>query len=167
VIRLTLILALLPALAWAGDLPDPELTPGVARTDLTPAQVCATSWGHDERMVTEAMKKQVMAEYHMTPASCPSGKLEIDHLWSRELSGADDVRNLWPQCYEAEVPGKKPSETAEFGAHKKDRLENALAKRACLPPSDPKHLSLEQARSMLSTNWIAAYIEQFGDPRTK
>lgn len=147
------------------DLPDSNLSPGVARDDLSLAQICATSWGHDKRLVSEAMKKHVMDEYHMTAASCPSGKIEIDHIVSRQLGGADDVRNLFPQCYEVEVPGKKPSETPEFGAHKKDRLEDDFGKRICLPPTDPNYLPLETARNALKTNWIAAYIERFGDPR--
>lgn len=157
------ILALmLGCVARAGDLPDPKLTPGVVRDDLTLEQICSTKWGQDARLVTEKMKKQVTAEY---PGDCPSGKTEIDHLLSRELGGADDVRNLWKQCYEAPVAGKKPSEVAEFGAHKKDRLENDFGKRVCLPVTDPMHMTLEQARAALSSNWVAAYIERYGDPR--
>lgn len=162
------------------DLPDPKLTPGVVRDDLTLEQICKTAWGKDERLVTDKMKKQVIAEY---PGECPSGKTEIDHLLSRELGGADDVRNLWKQCYEkpvvddvaSAVASKKaghavvvyvpPSMVAEFGAHKKDRLENDYGKRACLPVTDPQHMTLEQARTALSGNWVAAYIERYGDPR--
>jgi hypothetical protein len=164
VIRLTLLLSLLALPAWAGDLPDSSLTPGVVRDDLSLQQICATKWGHDVRLVTAKMRNQVMAEY---PDPCPSGKVEIDHLESRELGGADDVRNLWKQCYEVEVPGKKPSETPEFGAHKKDRLEDDFGRRICLPPSDPNYLPLETARNALRTNWVAAYIERFGDPRAQ
>jgi len=151
----------------ASDLPDPTLSPGLARDDLSLAQICATAWGKDVRLVSAAMKKHVMEEYHMTPASCPSGKVEIDHVISRQLGGADDLRNLFPQCYEAPVSGKKPSEVAEFGAHKKDRLEDDYGKRICLPASDPMHMTLEQARTALSTNWVAAYIERYGDPRAQ
>jgi hypothetical protein len=52
------------------------------------------------------MKNAVVTAYAMTPADCPTGKIEIDHLISRELGGAGDVKNLWPQCYEQAVAGK-------------------------------------------------------------
>ena len=172
-IRTTAALAILCAIpicaalggepAFAGDLPDLNLTPGVVRGDLSLAQICATKWGEDKRLVSDAMKKQVDQEYASTV--CPSGKAEIDHLVSREVGGADDVHNLWKQCYELPVAGKKPSETPEFGAHKKDRLENDFGKRVCLPVSDPNYLTIAQARNALVTNWVAAYIERYGDPR--
>jgi hypothetical protein len=163
------------------DLPDLTLTPGIARDDLSLAQICATKWGEDKRLVTDAMKDRVDREYAST--ICPSGKAEIDHLLSRELGGADDVRNLWKQCYEkpvvddaaSAIASKKaghpvvvyvpPSMVAEFGAHKKDRLENDFGKRVCLPTTDPQYMTLGQARNALSTNWVAAYIERYGDPR--
>ena len=145
-------------------LPDPKLTPGEARGELSLAEICATAWGKDRRLVTEAMKAQVHAEYRN---SCPSGKTEIDHLISRELGGADTVANLWEQCYEAPVAGKTASQTAEFGAHKKDRLEDDYGKRICLPPSDPMYLTVAQARTALKTDWITAYIERYGDPLTQ
>jgi hypothetical protein len=169
---LSTALNLIAPFAAAGELPDPVLTPGIARDGLTLQAICNTKWGEDKRLVTEAMKKQVMASYHMTEKSCPSGKIEIDHLISRELGGADVVGNLWPQCYEAPVldpahPGKNlpPSKVPEWGAHKKDRLEDDFGKRICLPMGNPKHLELEQARAALRTNWVLAYIVNYGDPR--
>lgn len=162
------------SLGGTSDLPDPKLTPGKWRDDLSLAQICATQWGTDERLVTDTMKKAVMAAYHMTPASCPSGKIEIDHLVSRELGGADVVENLWPQCYEKPVadpahPGKflAPSLVPEWGAHKKDRLENDLGTRICLPATDPKYLNVAVARGIETTNWIVGYIQRYGDPRVK
>jgi hypothetical protein len=154
-----IVLAAGAASAIAGDLPDPKLTPGVTRPDLTVEQICKTKWGKDARAVTEAMKREVLQAYHMTAADCPSGKIEIDHLCSRELGCADDVKNLWPQCYEKPVAGLKASETKEWGAHKKDRLENRLHKEVCDGTT-----SLDDARHEIITDWIAAYKRRFGTP---
>jgi hypothetical protein len=47
---LALVAALLLAVAaLAADLPNANLTPGVARTDLTLEQICTTKWGRDVR----------------------------------------------------------------------------------------------------------------------
>jgi hypothetical protein len=150
------VLALSAGAALAGDLPDPALTPGMIR-NLSLAQICKTKWGHDQRAVTQSMKAQVVVMYHFSPAQCPSHNVEIDHLISRELGGADDVRNLWPQCFEKPVAGKTPSEVAEFGAHKKDRLENWLHKQTCAGK-----MTLKAAQDALRRDWIAAYRKAFG-----
>lgn len=140
------------------QVPNPQLTPGVIRTDLTPDQIKNTKWGTDQRLVTEAMKQQVMSAYHMTGSDCPSGKLEIDHRVPRSLGGADDVMNLWPQCYEKEPPA--PKNSAEWGAHKKDRLEDYETKmfRA-------GKVTLDAARAVfLAPDWRTAYVQAFGQP---
>jgi hypothetical protein len=145
------------------QLPDPRLTPGVARTDLTRAQVCSMKWGKDARHVTDAMKAQVFAVYGFSgnddprcdPPKPPPGqkpseqRCEIDHLISRELAGADDVRNLWPQLYHG-----------PWNAHLKDKLENRLHKEMCAG-----HLTLKQAQRMLVNDWRVAYRKYYGEPR--
>src|SRR5690348_9097243 len=55
--------ALFLAAALAATAPDPTLTPGEWRTDLTREQICATHWGHDARHVSAAMKRAVFAAY--------------------------------------------------------------------------------------------------------
>lgn len=111
----TIILILVSAVSiCAQSRPDPKLTPGRAR-NLTKEQICTTKWGRDARHVTPKMKRQVCIAYGAK--LCPGQKWEIDHLISRELAGADDVRNLWPQpIAEARV---------------KDRIENQLHKQFC------------------------------------
>ena len=123
-------LALLAAASFAalaGEIPDAKLTPGVARTDLTVQAICKKKWGKDARMVTAAMKRQVFRNYGFSGNADPScapdknGRhFEIDHLVSRELGGADDVKNLWPECY-----------SGKWGASVKDKLENRLHKEVC------------------------------------
>jgi hypothetical protein len=137
------------AIANASDLPDPLLTPGVTRA-LTLEQVCNTKWGKDARAVTEAMKRQVYKSYGMGPykgacALSPRG-CEVDHLISRELGGADDVKNLWPQPY-----------GGEWSAVKKDQLENRLHKLVCAGT-----LTLDTAQQAISSNWIEAYQHYLG-----
>jgi hypothetical protein len=141
-------LAFFSAGAFGGTLPDPTLTPGVTR-NLTLDQICGTKWGKDARAVTAAMKAHVYAEYHMTPhqgecALSPRG-CEIDHVISRELAGADDVRNLWPQPY-----------GGKWNAVMKDRAENEAHKRVC-----SGKITLEYAQHAISTNWIDFYKELF------
>lgn len=139
--------------ALAADLPNPDLTPGVVREGMTTEQVCATKWGQDARAVTLTMKRHVAAAYGFAPDQCPSGKVEYDHLISRELAGADDERNLWPQCYEVDA------HNAEWGAHKKDRLENRLHREVCAG-----RLDLGEAQRAISTDWIGTYRQYFGEP---
>jgi hypothetical protein len=162
VTRLLLLLALVAPGALA-QLPDPRLTPGVARHDMTREKVCSTRWGRDARHVTDAMKAQVFAAYGFSgnddprcdppkppPGGKPSGeRCEIDHLVSRELGGADDSRNLWPQPYHG-----------PWNARMKDKLENRLHAEVCAG-----RITLKQAQGMLAGDWTAAYRRYYGEPR--
>lgn len=107
-------------LILALTVPNPTVTPGLARY-LNATQVCAIRWGLDRRHVTEAMKQQVAKVYGLSRASIVArGKgpcCEFDHLIPRELGGADDVRNIWPQPWDE--------------AHQKDVIENALHRDLC------------------------------------
>jgi hypothetical protein len=150
-----LIFAAVPLSAKDLTLPDPSLTPGVARA-LTLMTICTTKWGKDARHVTAAMKKQVFENYGLSgndDAACltdASGRhCEIDHLISRELGGADDIKNLWPEPY-----GSSP-----WNAVKKDRVENRLHKEVCA-----KSISLSQARKEIKTDWRVPYRRYFGHP---
>ena len=93
------------ALTQAADVPDLHLTPGAVRAGLSKTKICSIKWGLDARHVTPAMKREVFARYGYSgnddPQCVPAGKrrCEIDHLISRELGGADEVINLWPQAY--------------------------------------------------------------------
>ncbi len=94
--------------------PDLVLTPGVVRP-MTTAEVCSTHWSLDRRFVTEAMKRQVAAAYGVAWAD--RQHYEFDHLIPRELAGADDVKNLWPQMISEALI--------------KDRRENQLHVAVC------------------------------------
>lgn len=141
--------------AWADDIPDRHKTPGSYRAGLSKAKICSIKWGKDERHVTGAMKKQVFALYGYTgnddPRCVPSGKrhCEIDHLISRELGGADEVINLWPQAYG----------TSPWNAVLKDKLGNRLHKEMCAGA-----ITLKQARAMLVDDWREAYKKYYAAP---
>jgi hypothetical protein len=90
------------------------------------------------------MKREVCAEYGYLPGQCPKqGIMEIDHLISLELGGADDVKNLWPE----------PAEPRP-GFHEKDKLENLLHRMVC-----EGTISLPEAQREIATDWYAAYLK--------
>ncbi len=98
--------------ANSAEVTDLSITPGLCRS-LTVEQICATKWGFDRRQVTTSMRWKVLQLYK--DKHCR--KFEIDHICPRELGGADDVTNLWKQCYP--------------DARLKDRVENRLHKEVC------------------------------------
>jgi len=153
---LLLLGLLLAGLAWADDIPNLQITPGAVRAGLSKAKICSIKWGKDERHVTAAMKRQVFAAYGYSgyddPRCVPAGKrtCEIDHLISRELGGADEVSNLWPQAYG----------TSPWNAVKKDTLENRLHKEMCAGK-----ITLKAARDMLVTDWREGYRKYYGEPQ--
>lgn len=115
-----------------------QLTPGVAR-HLTRAQVCSTRWGLDRRYVTLSMKRQVFAAYGVPWSQ--RAKYEVDHLISRELGGADDIANLWPEKW-----------VGPWNARQKDRAENATHRAVCRGD-----ISLKDAQDQIATDWTVLY----------
>lgn len=95
----------------------PTLTPGAVRF-LSTERVCAIKWGKDVRHVDDHMRDNVFAGYRIADAD--RDLYLIDHLIPRELAGADEVANLWPELKAA--------------AHIKDRTENALHRAVCATP---------------------------------
>lgn len=95
-------------------LPDPTLTPGKV-VILNKEAVCQTRWGKDRRHVTVAMRKEVFRRYGIPWSD--HVRYEVDHKIPRELGGADDLLNLWPQLWPE--------------AHIKDHEENRLHKAVC------------------------------------
>jgi hypothetical protein len=146
-------------------LPNHNLTPGaIALTDKK--VICTKKWGKDARAVTAAMKAEVYAEYGQKPRAgiCAivshknkAGELvkntgcEIDHLVSRELGGADDVKNLWAQPY---LTPDQP------GAYQKDKLENRLHVLVCTDK-----MVLSDAQACIMNDWATCYSQVFGATR--
>jgi hypothetical protein len=114
---------------------------------------CAGRNSGDERNVVDAYRFDV----NQCPLTIFRGKrarrLEIDHLIPRSIGGADDERNLWPQCYEQVKSDKREREN---GAHKKDRLETNIHAELCRNPSDER---LAEYQSKITSDWISFYNE--------
>lgn len=154
-IILTICIALTFPTAQGRDLkilPDPELTPGIV-TPLDTKAVCSMKWDKDKRFVTAAMKHQVFTSYGLIgnlDRSCKGKRhFEVDHLVSRELGGADEIRNLWPQCY-----------SGHWNAVLKDRVENRLHKEVCAGT-----ITLEQAQDEIRSDYRVPYRRYFGEPK--
>jgi hypothetical protein len=159
------ILVVLLALLWGEargqtrdvTIPDPAYTPGVSRL-MTVETMCTTRWGTDRRFVTTLMRRRVFANYRLIGDEDESQgckvdhagrRYELDHLVPRSLGGADDVNNLWPQCY-----------SGPWNAVLKDRLEVRAGKELCAG-----HIDQQQAHEMFTTDWRDAYRRYFGEPQ--
>jgi hypothetical protein len=153
-LMIAVALALMTAAAFAQQLPQAKLTPGVAGKS-TSGQLCNKQFHtRDVRLVTSAMKRQVFSGYGIKCSPVMTAKAagvqacsayEVDHLISLELGGANDVKNLWPQPI------------AE--ARHKDVLENWLHAQVCSGT-----IALKDAQRRIATNWVAEYrrMEQSG-----
>lgn len=120
------------------ELPDPKLTPGVART-TNQSEICDPKFRTGKyRKTTPAMKREVYARYHVQKRKgFWRNTEEVDHLLPLEAGGADTVENLWIQ--------PAPS------FHEKDILENHLRHIVCVE----KRLTLKEAQECIVTDWKA------------
>jgi hypothetical protein len=135
--------------AFAGDLPDPQKTPGAINSHLTVKQfrrLCKhPSWTKrvrpPEEYTYEVKRKQLRAGYGDYTRK-ELHLYEEDHLIPLCLGGAPrDERNLWPELWEG-----------EWGAKTKDELEAVLCDMACRG-----EIALSEAQKEIATDWIAAY----------
>jgi hypothetical protein len=135
-------------------LPNPATTPGAINPAVTQQTIkdtiCVQGWTRTVRppeSFTEPLKRQQIADYGYHNRHLRN--YEEDHLIPLELGGAPaDPRNLWPEPHDA--PG-------DWGSFAKDRLEyklNQLVCRGALP--------LDEARTAIATDWIAAYRRYLG-----
>lgn len=152
-------------------MPNLKVTPGWAAT-TNKALVCKANYlvTHPRR-VSLATKQKVLKEYGVL--SCPSQVCEIDHLIPREIGGADDIRNLWPQMaagnYKIKL-GHRETSTYRIGFREKDEVENWLRKQVC-----SGKMSITQAQKAIVVNWLKPYeqmqkqkpAQAFGRERNK
>lgn len=125
--------------AFAGDLPDHNKTPGAA-FPVTKEQICQSGYTACVRHVTASTSKAIYASYGIKRHK--KGEYEVDHLISLEIGGSNDPENLWPQSYV----------TQPRNAHVKDWLENKLNELVCTDK-----MSLQQAQHLIASNWIKAF----------
>jgi hypothetical protein len=128
--------------------PDRRCSPGAYSSGLTRAVICGAGFTTSSiRNVPDSEKHAVEIEYGMVAR--PYGRtIEIDHIVSLELGGANDIANLFPE------PG---SGTANY--HEKDRLENRLHDLVC-----GGGMSLRTAQRGIASDWISLYRRVFGSP---
>ena len=144
---LTLLIASPINFAFAGDLPDPRLTPGAVDPSVTQDNihetVCVKGYTKTVRppaSYTNKLKKKQIRQYHYSDTNPKD--YEEDHLIPLNIGGdPTDERNLWPE------PRK-----SEWNAAKKDQLEFSLYKALC-----KEKVSLEEAQDAYRINWIEAY----------
>ena len=153
-IKLTLILSLTIGInAFAGDLPNPRLTPGTIDPSITQANiqstVCVKGYTKTVRppaYVTNKLKKEQMFIYGYSDVN-PT-HYEEDHLIPLSIGGnPSSTLNLGPQ-----------PRISEWNAEKKDFLEFRLQKMACTG-----EISLDEARTAISHDWISAYKKYIRD----
>lgn len=128
-------------------LPNHAMTPGAIDPAVTQANISRTicksgytSTVRPSEYYTNKLKMKLLPLYHHTGAAPLD--FELDHLISLEIGGAPkDVKNLWPQPY-----------AGTWGARKKDGIEHTLHHLVCTGK-----ITLRQAQSAISTDWIAAY----------
>ena len=142
------LVALATAIAL-NAMPDRTKTPGAMRADIGVTEVCTIKWGQDRRHVTARMKRDVLKAY-AGRITCKAGQCEIDHLVPRELGGADDVLNLWPEPYDG-----------PWGAHAKDKLENCMHVRVCdtlkMSGKVAGQRMLDDYQWQMASDWPLAY----------
>ena len=144
------------ALAFLGGPPDADgliTVPGVVNMAITDANkgqtICNPHWSTKSiRPPTSYTNKIKFALMDKAGIPRSQSKLyELDHDISIELAGhPSDPNNLSLQPY-----------FGRFNAHLKDKLENRLHKETCNGT-----ISLTDAQSEISSNWIAAYEKRFG-----
>ena len=133
----------------ANWLPISSVTPGALNPAVNQSNIGKTICivGYTTKIrpsssyTTTLKKKQLISSYSRYATTLTS-LVEEDHLIPLEIGGnPTDVRNLWPELW-----------NGNWGAHKKDTLENKLHLMVC------SHLiTLAEAQQAFASNWIDAY----------
>jgi len=142
-----ILLLALPTVGFAGNLPDPNITPGAINPAVTQDNIQDTICvkGYTKKIrppqsYTNKLKKIQIREYGFVDKN--PRNYEEDHLIPLSLGGSpSDPENLWPH-----------SKHTEWNADKKDRLELRLYQLVCRG-----ELPLEEARRTIARDWIRAY----------
>jgi hypothetical protein len=130
-----------------GANPDRRCSPGAIYSKLTNAVICSSGFHTSTiRNVPESVKFAVEREYGMRPGHY-GGALEIDHIVSLELGGANDIANLYPEKLNA-----RP------GFRVKDKLENRLHAMVCAGS-----IGLPAAQRGIAENWQKLYKQVFSE----
>jgi hypothetical protein len=132
--------------AASGDyLPDPACTPGAVDPAVTEANIgstiCHSGYTATVRPPasdTDRFKVTSLAAY----GEVEDHTIELDHLVSLEIGGANSASNLWPELNRAGATGT---------TNPKDAVEDALHAAVC----DHK-VTLAAAQNAIAGDWITA-----------
>jgi hypothetical protein len=111
-------------------------------------------WQRPPTSYTNAIKKRLMVELNL-PGNMSD--YELDHETPIEAGGdpgGDPERAklaLWMQPY-----------AGVYGARRKDRVETFIAEHMCPSKSGPATITLDEGRTALKTDWVAAYQKYIG-----
>lgn len=141
--------------AWAGDLPDPTLTPGALDPEVMQSNIKETickaghfTWteGHmPPKSFLEKTEKEQIAAYGYPDEN--TKHYQMDHLVPLSLGGSPtEAKNIWPQLL-----------ISKWSARRKDYIEGILHEKVC-----KGELSLSQAQEEIRTNWIQTYEKYLG-----
>lgn len=152
---ISLILLMGATTAWAGDLPDPSLTPGALDPEVMQSNIkesiCKAghfTWteGHmPPKSFLEKTEKEQIAAYGYPDENMKH--YQMDHLVPLSLGGSPtEAKNIWPQAL-----------ISKWSARRKDYLEGILHEKVC-----KGEISLSQAQEEIRINWITAYQKYLG-----
>ena len=126
-------------------LPDPSCTPGAVDPAVTEANIgstiCESGYTATVRppaSATDRFKVTSLAAYGEVAART----IELDHLVSLEIGGANSASNLWPELNRAGATGT---------TNPKDAVEDTLHAAVC----DHK-VTLVAAQDAIAGSWITA-----------
>ena len=154
---LLIVTALFATAARAGDLPDPNLTPGATDPEVNAGNIkesiCKSShftWteGHmPPKSFLDSIEQEQLKQYGYTDTTM--SHYQMDHLIPLSLGGhPTDPKNIWPQVL-----------LTKWSARRKDYLEEVVHDKVC-----KGEISLKDAQDLFRTNWIDAYKKYIGDP---
>jgi hypothetical protein len=135
--------------AMLGDVPNDSLTPGET-LDQPKEVLCDPAKVEGSRVVTEAMRRQILQAYGYPSDSVSVPQTEVDHRIPVSLNGASTVKNLWYQ------DGTK---SRKWRYQLKDRLETKVHRLYCQGQID-----LPSAQAYFTGDWREGYKHFFGEP---
>ncbi|MCY0905526.1 hypothetical protein [Arthrobacter sp. H14-L1] len=126
-------------------LPDPSCTPGAVDPAVTQdnidSTICTSGYTATVRppaSTTDRFKVTSLLAYRETA----NHTIELDHLVSLELGGANSASNLWPELNRAGATGT---------TNPKDAVENTIHKAVC-----DHRVKLVDAQNEMARNWVLA-----------
>lgn len=155
--KVLLLTFLFASSVQAGDLPDPQLTPGATDPEVTESNIkdsiCKVThftWteGHTPpASFLEPIEREQIKQYGYQDNNIKH--YQMDHLIPLSLGGnPTDSKNIWPQVL-----------LTKWSARRKDYLEQIMHDKVC-----KGEISLKQAQEEIRTNWIETYKKYIGDP---